>query len=783
MAPMPKQPGDPSGSAALSPLILLLIAGFVYLAFYPLLPPAPVPATAPPGEFSAARAAAHLEKTARAPHPTGSAENAGVRAYIVGQMAALDLAPEVQTTAAVRSVAGLINAATVSNVIGRMAGRGNSRALMLVTHYDSVPNGPGASDDGAGIATLLETARALKAGPPLKNDVIFLFTDGEELGLQGAQAFMNGHPWAKDASVVLNFEARGSGGASFLFETGPRNGWLVRQFASACPYPAGYSFLYEFYRRMPNQTDFSVFKRGALTGLNFAYADGWVHYHTMKDNLENIDLRSLQHHGSYAIALARRLGNLDLTEPADGDVVYFSLFGWTLCYSQGWTIPLSAAVTLLFVWVLRMGIKSGRLTWRGIVVGCAGWLGATLMAAIIASGVWRMIAQTSLASLTQFGIGYNSGFYAAAFLVLTAAFVAGAGTALREVTAGENLVAGVLIWWWLAAVITGFFFPGASYLFAWPLAFASAGLGYGMKCGASPSTWAGALIWLVPALVGILLCVPLVYALFLLLSTANLVPLALATALLVGLLLPLIHALAGTSGRRVTLSLSLVALGFFAGGTATRGYDADNPATDMLFYWLDADSGQAEWISTDAAPDAWTHPFLGQNPAKGNLKDLLGLDRPILRTPAIPLREVEPGLALLDATSDHQATWIAVLISAPRQARALWLEVRGAEVLEARFSGKKVAGQTRNGSTRIYYVGIPEGGLMLELRLPSTANPDLRVVAQCDGLPTLPGISYEPRPEALMPAPWPPFDSSTLIAKTYHNLAVSVPTQRRRDRN
>ena len=51
-----------------------------------------------------------------------------------------------------------------------------------MAHYDSVPFGPGAADDGAGVVTLLETARALKAGPPLKNDVIFLFTDGEEAG-------------------------------------------------------------------------------------------------------------------------------------------------------------------------------------------------------------------------------------------------------------------------------------------------------------------------------------------------------------------------------------------------------------------------------------------------------------------------------------------------------------------------------------------------------------------------------------------------------------------------
>jgi acetylornithine deacetylase/succinyl-diaminopimelate desuccinylase-like protein len=50
-------------------------------------------------------------------------------------------------------------------VVARLSGTGGSKSILLVSHYDSVATAPGASDDSSGVATLLETARALKAGP------------------------------------------------------------------------------------------------------------------------------------------------------------------------------------------------------------------------------------------------------------------------------------------------------------------------------------------------------------------------------------------------------------------------------------------------------------------------------------------------------------------------------------------------------------------------------------------------------------------------------------------
>ena len=99
----------------------------------------------------------------------------------------------------------------VRNIVARWRGSGpaGKKALLLSAHYDSVARGPGAGDDASGVAAILESLRALKAGPAPERDVIILINDGEEVGLFGADVFADEHPWAKDVGVVLNFDARG----------------------------------------------------------------------------------------------------------------------------------------------------------------------------------------------------------------------------------------------------------------------------------------------------------------------------------------------------------------------------------------------------------------------------------------------------------------------------------------------------------------------------------------------------------------------------------------------
>src|ERR687888_1655185 len=179
----------PGTNATIALLTFLVVAGAALYGALPIGLPDPVPASAPPTAFSSARALAHVRAIAQRPHPIGSPANAAVRDYLVEELTALGLAPEVQKATAVNccSSSGSFDAGMPENVLARLKGTATGgKAVLVAAHYDSVPTGPGASDDGAGVAAMLETLRALRAGPPLKHDVIFLFTDGEEPGLLGA---------------------------------------------------------------------------------------------------------------------------------------------------------------------------------------------------------------------------------------------------------------------------------------------------------------------------------------------------------------------------------------------------------------------------------------------------------------------------------------------------------------------------------------------------------------------------------------------------------------------
>jgi hypothetical protein len=336
------EPGKEKVSIAATPAARWALAGglalWTAIGFTPFGRPLPLPADAPAGEFSAGRAMVTVRAIAQRPHPVGSADHDRVRDYVLGEFRRLGLTPETQAgTGVFRRYTG-----KVENIVARLPGTASTRPVMLAAHYDSTRRGPGAGDDAHGVAVLLETLRALGQSPRLRNDVIFLVTDGEEAGLLGAALFMSGHPWRGEPGVVLNFEARGTGGAATMFETSQNNAWLVRALRTAVPAANATSFAYEVYRRMPNDTDLSVFKRDGLAGMNFAFIEHPEWYHRPQDDPGHLDLRSVQEQGRYALALTREFGARDLNQPPSGDAVYFpTLVTGLIVYSTAWVQPLA----------------------------------------------------------------------------------------------------------------------------------------------------------------------------------------------------------------------------------------------------------------------------------------------------------------------------------------------------------------------------------------------------------------------------------------------------------
>src|ERR1043166_886463 len=378
-------------------IAFLFVAICIVFAERASRPPGAVAENAPLTVFSAERAMKHVVAIAQRPHPVGSAEHDRVRDYLVAQLRNLGLDPQIQTAAGVGTRSA--DAGRVQNVLARMPGRqSGGPAVLLVAHYDSVEAAPGAADDGAGIAAILETVRALRAGAPLLHDVIVLFTDGEEPGLLGAAVFGREHAWAKDVAMALNFEARGTTGRSLMFETGPGNLDTVRVLRTVPGVTAGSVFT-TIYRTMPNDTDLSELALLGMPALNFAFGDGADRYHTSRDDIDHLDTGSLQHHGQQALALTRAFGDGPLPRPRTGDAVFFDLPTVGLVvYSEKWAMLLAlVAAALAVIVIIRSRRKSTRFG-SDVVLGAAATIGAVVLsgAAAYLAGLMLSLLHTKL---------------------------------------------------------------------------------------------------------------------------------------------------------------------------------------------------------------------------------------------------------------------------------------------------------------------------------------------------------------------------------------------------
>jgi hypothetical protein len=284
------------------------------------------------------------------PHTAGSPENAVVRDRILAELKAAGYEPEVQAIFQCDTAPRFPGCTAVENIVAVHKGTGDGKAVLASAHYDSVPAGPGVSDDGAGVAVVLELARAFTARTT-RNDIIFLLTDGEETGLRGARAFADHHPLMRRVGVVVNFEARGASGASMMFETGPGNARLMNLFAHAVARPSASSVSYEVYKLLPNDTDFSVYRKLGLSGFNFAFSNSASLYHSVRDNLQYIDRRSLQHNGEHAFEVAGALADADLaTLTASSDASFFDVFGLvTVVWPAAINVPIAFVVLLSLI--------------------------------------------------------------------------------------------------------------------------------------------------------------------------------------------------------------------------------------------------------------------------------------------------------------------------------------------------------------------------------------------------------------------------------------------------
>ena len=437
-------------------IILALVLGAI-----PLIPPA-LPADPAVTDFSAESAFAHIENISQEPHWIGSPAQSRVREYLLAELETLDLEIFVLPNEAYEYYRGTDERIEIVNIAARIPGTAPTMSIALSGHYDTHPNTLGANDDASAVAVMLESARAILAGPRPRQDIVLIFIDGEEPAPRfGSNAFVADYPGMDQITYVLNMEAIGTGGASLLIGLNGPERLLIEQYRSAAPHPVAYAFLSGMNKLVGgSNTDFATFQDAGIAGMEFAYAHGSTIYHTMDDDPESVSLRTLQMQGDNVLAFAKRLADLDQPIPPETAESVFFNFGRSIIiqHPASWMLPIAILTASMLIFI----------TWREKAVKA--WLRSLALslalltaAGTLSFGIWSVVA------VQRNRMGIPEGYaYLTVFIGLTVGLhflLARIGRRPFDLAA-EAL--GILTAWWLFGLLLALTAPTMSYLFLWP---------------------------------------------------------------------------------------------------------------------------------------------------------------------------------------------------------------------------------------------------------------------------------------------------------------------------
>lgn len=740
----------------------IIIVSAVYLSFSTLMPQSNEDEFVPSTEFSVDRAMTPLLEITKKPHYTGSEGNEEVRSILIAELHKLGLEPHIQENFVVNPKAKTLTKPI--NIVAKYPGTSPGKAVLLLSHYDSalVPSF-GAADAASGVVAILESMRAfLASGVRPKNDIVILFTDAEELGLDGARLFVNEHPWAKNVGVVFNFEARGSGGPSnMILETTQGNSSLVKEFVTANPnYPVASSLMYSVYKLLPNDTDSTIFREeGGVGGFFFAFIDNHFHYHTELDTYYNLDRNSLAHQGSYLLPLLTHFSQIELSGlESKTDLVYFNFpIVKMIYYPFSWIFPLLIVASLLFIGVLIYGIYTKKLVAKSIGKGFVIFLATLILNGLIGFLGWKSILMIypDYREIQQ-GFPYNGHWYIAFFVALSL-FVT-LGIYSKKITPDKiasYLIAPVAVWL-LINVLIAIYLPGAAYFI---ISVFIGILMLALLLFKSMPTWVMS-IFTVPVL---LIFSPLVQYFPVGLGLNSIMISLIMMVLLIGFLIPIWNQFRGKPV--FYYGAFLFSIFFFIKAHTQSDFSETRKKPNSLVYFEDTENDKAYWTTYDKTLDKWTSKYISES------DDLFPFNSPYSKYGVnyqaykeTDSRQLESATIeiLFDSIIGNDRT-MEIRIIPNRRINLMELQsVQMSEFHTVKINGKtidlsaenKEYRGTANESFLRYILPYAQDPLNIELVFDKDHNYSFNVLEYSFDLMDNPLFSMEPRERYMMPKPF-----------------------------
>jgi len=554
-------------NAASSGTIFLFTLILFIFSLIQFSPPNPLPEDAPKDKFSARRAWKHLEFIAKEPHPSGSPRQQKVYEYLVETLTSIGLKPETQS-----SSKRMPNNAVLKNILARINGENPDGAIILIAHYDSVPHAPGATDNGSGVVSLLEITRALQVSGPYKNDVIFLLSDAEELGLIGAFTFTSDHPWFNEVVFAINLEMAIT---TPVLITGisSDNGWIIRQYFRSTSRPFATSVLNNVHSYLGYGDDLMPFLWANIPGIGFSTVHIFPEYHTKGDSLATADIRSIQHQGEQTLDFIKHLAQIDLSDIKEENRVNFNLWGPVFIhYPQSLVIPMASVISLLVLGFLIYGLIKRKLRIRFVVFCTLLFLLALFSLSLLIS---RLSELTALIIPGENFATYsphfrNDQFFIFVFVLLAISLTLSLLAYFMKRTDYENILAAAMNVWLIPLWLISILLPESSYIFTWPLLFFivfmfSDELFHDFAKKRNGKAFVSYILRLAAILLSLLLIIPLLYLFYLGTALKFVSVICAFTFLLTLFYLPLLKGmLSGKVGRILLVAIGLSVL-YFAG--------------------------------------------------------------------------------------------------------------------------------------------------------------------------------------------------------------------------